>query len=112
MTRTIKDKRNQQIGWQLRKLRKMHKLKMRDLAAVAHTTYQQIQKYESGDNQLSIFRICDLAPVFHMSATDLFQYLMGTGSPQSMALANELNKIPLHAQQAILQMVEYLKTNN
>jgi len=109
MGRRKNDIRNQKIGMQLRKLRKRQKLSMSAVARQLNVTYQQIQKFESGKNQISLVSLCELAPIFQMSATDLFQYVMQIDASKAVMMENELDKIPDNIRHILLQMIEAIK---
>lgn len=56
VTKLNKNSRNRMkplIGLQIRKFREQAKIKQADLAKVIGITYQQLQKYESGEDHIS-----------------------------------------------------------
>lgn len=51
------------IGRRLRQLRNLRGQTQKELAAAVGLTYQQIQKYERGDNRISFVRLVDFCRV-------------------------------------------------
>ena len=56
----------QEIGLKIRSLRQSHRLSQTNLADVLGITFQQLQKYEKGDNRISIEKLKLLANHFHV----------------------------------------------
>ena len=107
MTRGRIDGYNERIGARLRALRKLHNYSQQKVAEQIGSTFQQVQKYESGTNQLSLVRVHQLAPVFNMSDIDFFQYLLESIRPESYVLAKKLDKLTPSARKLILDMVAF-----
>ena len=105
MTRGRIDGYNQRIGARLKTLRKLHHFSLQRVAKQIDATFQQVQKYENGTNQLSLVRVHQIAAVFNMSDVDLFQYLLESSSPESYELATKLNKLSPAVQNLIWQIV-------
>lgn len=45
---------NQKVGQRIRLLRKVHKYSQREIGELLGVTYQQFQKYESGQNRVNV----------------------------------------------------------
>lgn len=60
-------------GDKLRQLREKRGLTQRDLANVLNVSFQQIAKYESGKNRLTVGRISQLCKVFKVRPNCFFQ---------------------------------------
>ncbi len=54
------------IGQKLYKLRKQHRMTQQTLAGHLGVTYQQLQKYESGDNRIPVESLVILQQLFHV----------------------------------------------
>lgn len=70
-----------EIGQRLRKARMRCSLTQSDLAEAAGLSFQQVQKYEKGDNRLAISTLARMRPVLGIEAEDLLPPLRKDGSP-------------------------------
>ena len=61
-----------QIGAYLRSLRKDSGLSQIELAKTLGVSYQQLQKYETGQNRLSASRLHQVAQIFEISVAKMF----------------------------------------
>ena len=61
---TAEDQLNKMIGANLRYCRVLRKLSMTDVATFIRVTHQQIYKYETGLNSLTIFRLKQFSDFF------------------------------------------------
>jgi transcriptional regulator with XRE-family HTH domain len=61
------------LGRRLRSLRVTHGVTQTALGAVLGVSYQQIQKYESGESRLRVSQLRRIAEAFGVSATELFE---------------------------------------
>jgi len=61
---TAEDQLNKMIGANLRYCRVLRKLSMTDVATFIGVTHQQVYKYETGLNSLTIFRLKQFADFF------------------------------------------------
>ncbi len=52
---------DEQLGKQVRRCRTMRGYTQRELAKIMEITAQQLQKYESGKNRISVFRLYQMA---------------------------------------------------
>ncbi len=59
---------NSRIGERIRLARVVRSVNQKELAAKMKTpiTYQKIHKYEEGEREVSIFRLCELAEAFDL----------------------------------------------
>ena len=76
-----------EIGQRLRKARMRCSLTQTDLAEAAGLSFQQVQKYEKGDNRLAISTLARMRPVLGIEAEDLLPPLRNDGSPIGDPLA-------------------------
>ena len=109
MGRAQIDKYNQTIGKRLFKLRRLHGFSQQYVAKRSGITFQQIQKYENGTNQISLIRLRLLAHAFNMSDIAMYQYLMATVSPESYMLSKHLEGLNSESYQMVIQLVDFLK---
>lgn len=65
------------IGRQIRMLRIANKISQKDLAEKMGITYQQIQKYETGMNRISVVRLWQFCKIFDISPDYLFEGVLG-----------------------------------
>ncbi len=61
------------IGWNIRNLREARDLSQRALAKPLGITYQQIQKYENGQNRISAAHLYNLSVILECSTEDFFR---------------------------------------
>ncbi len=61
------------LGAQIRKLREMQGLSQGDLAGRVGITFQQLQKYESGKNRITVFRLKQLMVALELSMARFFE---------------------------------------
>jgi transcriptional regulator with XRE-family HTH domain len=52
------------LGRELRSLRKSHGLSQKEIASTLGISYQQVQKYEAGQNRISLENLCTIASLF------------------------------------------------
>lgn len=76
-----------EIGQRLKKARIRVGLTQTDLAQAAGLTFQQIQKYEKGDNRIAISTLARMRPVLGIEAADLLPPIREDGSPIGDPLA-------------------------
>ena len=69
-----------EIGMRLRQARIRLSLTQTDLGKAAGISFQQIQKYERGDNRIAISTLARLRPVLGIEAIDLLPPLRSDGS--------------------------------
>jgi transcriptional regulator with XRE-family HTH domain len=58
-----------EVAFRIRRLREEAGMSQMDLAERIGLSYQQVQKYESGKNKVSLERLCQIAAVFNIDAT-------------------------------------------
>jgi transcriptional regulator with XRE-family HTH domain len=58
---------NAELGCLVRKHRRMLGMSQQDVAKKIGVTFQQVQKYESGESAMSVFRLREIARVLEMS---------------------------------------------
>ena len=74
------------VGERLRALRKRAGVSQGHLASTMGITFQQIQKYERGDNRMSASKLLVAARVLGVRVSDFFQGLEPEGALPSPAL--------------------------
>lgn len=63
------------IGRNVRRMRNARQLTQSDLAKCLFITFQQVQKYERGENRISCGRLIDMARIFDTSILDFFEHI-------------------------------------
>lgn len=64
------------VGKQIKMLRMSHKMSQKALAEEMDITYQQVQKYESGLNRISVSRLWQMCNIFAISPNFLFKNVL------------------------------------
>lgn len=72
------DPRHKIIGKQVTKYRKLAAKSQEDLASDLNMSFQQIQKYESGENRITGLTLWDIAQALHCKVADLYRGLTVT----------------------------------
>lgn len=70
---------NHELGEFLRHARQTQGISQQELGRRIGVTFQQIQKYEAGENRLSVWRLCQIAAVLEIPIT----YFFDTDRPHS-----------------------------
>jgi len=63
---------DQELGFRLKTVRQTHRMSQEQLGEILGTSYQQIQRYESGINRLSPEKLYQCAKVFRVPVTYFF----------------------------------------
>jgi len=66
------------IGKQIKMLRMSQKISQKELAKKMGITYQQVQKYETGLNRISVSRLWQICDIFSITPNVLFDTLLDT----------------------------------
>jgi len=64
---------NKDLGLRLRQLRKQRRLSLKRVAEKCGISYQQLQKYESGRNRLSVQRLQQIAAILDIKVSALLE---------------------------------------
>ena len=64
------------IGKQIKMLRMANKMSQKDLAKTMGITYQQVQKYETGLNRISVSRLWQICNIFLITPNLLFENVL------------------------------------
>lgn len=72
------------IGGRLRSARQMRRLSQSTLAEKLGLTFQQVQKYERGDNRISAGRLYEIAAILGMDVAYFFEGLDKTAAPAAV----------------------------
>ncbi len=64
-----------ELGDRIRQIRSMRGLRQSELASRAGVTFQQIQKYERGENRVPLLALLDIAEVLRVELRDLVEGL-------------------------------------
>lgn len=75
---------NSLIGHQIRAARKAAKMTQSDLAQKLGISFQQIQKYESAQNKITVERLCALADIFDMKVEEFVGIIARSAPAQGM----------------------------
>ena len=82
------------LGNNLRFLRLMRGLTQSEVGKILGVTFQQVQKYEQGNNRISARTLCKLRHVFHVEYQDFFTPIRDHPIP---ATDNEQDKLIISA---------------
>ena len=101
---------DKRLGQIITLTRHRHGLSQKDLARHLGLTFQQIQKYESGANRISVRTLADIAKVFDMTIGELVD---GASQPflQDNTILQTLDimyKLPASQRQMILTLARAL----
>ncbi len=96
----------EQVGRRLRLLREYHGISQSGLAAKIGVSHQQVQKYESGVNQLSLPRLLDICRAL---GVDL-PAIIGPEAPMIGKSKKEVSKIEVQAE-ALLKYFKAIKSD-
>lgn len=80
---------NRQAGLFLRRVRMMQGLTQKELATRTGITFQQVQKYESGESRVSLWRMCQFADALEISVAPFFE----NGFPDAKCRVLDYRKI-------------------
>ncbi len=80
---------NRQAGLFLRRARLMMGITQKELATRTGITFQQVQKYESGDSRISLWRMCQFADAMEISVAPFFE----NGFPNAPCRVLDYDKI-------------------
>jgi transcriptional regulator with XRE-family HTH domain len=106
------------VGARIRLLRKRRKMSQQELGTALGVTFQQVQKYENGNNRVSASRLHMDANTLNVPITDLFDGASATGTtsratksvafdPQALRLAEAFVKISnKELRSSLVDMVE------
>lgn len=88
------DRIDTQIGKNLKGYRKICGLSQKELAETVGVTFQQLQKYEKGNNRISASRLYKLAETLNVSVADFYNGIPCTTGKQGKEshFLNELDK--------------------
>lgn len=64
------------IGKQIKMLRMAQKISQKELAKQMDITYQQVQKYETGLNRISVSRLWQICNIFSITPNFLFENVL------------------------------------
>ncbi len=80
------------IGKRLRRLREARRMSQEVLGAHVGVTFQQIQKYEKGDNRIGGSTLYKIATAFGVTPQYFFLNLPGMGEDQSLPPEIDINR--------------------
>lgn len=78
-----------ELGDRIRQIRSMRGLRQSELASRAGVTFQQIQKYERGQNRVPLLALLDIAEILRVELRDLVEGLPHPSLGGSHQQANE-----------------------
>lgn len=91
------------IGRNLRKLREGVDLTQKDVASLLGISFQQVQKYERGENRLPVDRLFALRKIFGVPYHAFFAGLGGDTEAQDLPWAEKMHERMIEAGDPILQ---------
>lgn len=101
-----------QVGQRIKAARKLQKLAQAELAHGVGVSYQQIQKYEKGDNRVSVSMLYDIAKFLDVSLAYFYEGLDPssnlvelTFSGKELSLIRDIRKLRPEKQQAVRSVV-------
>lgn len=108
------------IGERIKLRRKMLKISQMELAQMLGITFQQVQKYERGNNRISGSRLWDISQVLEVSVNFFFEGInpdIQKKSPRSLLLGEtkKLKKLPvdpMYSEEAVKLLNTYFKIKN
>lgn len=109
------------VGLRLKLRRKLMNLSQEKLADLVGLTFQQIQKYELGQNRISASRLWDLAQVLQVSVAFFYEEIKtedALSSPRALAgrtcapNQNHSESDPMYNEEAIKLVTAYKKISN
>lgn len=68
---------DQQVGVNIRRIRKLRQFSQDKVAQAIGVTFQQLQKYERGSNRVSASKLVEIAAALEVSAADLLEGTAG-----------------------------------
>lgn len=83
---------DQLLGATLKRIRLEAELSQQNLADKLGISFQQVQKYESGANRISASRLYDIAKIFNVPVSDLFDGVDGAPPARSPPDVDDLMK--------------------
>jgi transcriptional regulator with XRE-family HTH domain len=81
------------VGFRIRRLREKFGLSQGELADRIGVSFQQVQKYETGKNKVSLKRLCQISMVFNTTPSSFLQGIesqMGIKAPSRQAVRSLL----------------------
>lgn len=101
-----------QVGQWIKVARKLQKLTQTDLADGIGVSYQQIQKYENGDNRVSASMLYEIAKFLNISMAYFYEGLDPgsnlaefTFTGKELSLIRDIRKLRPEKQQAVRSVV-------
>jgi len=107
MSQYIMHDNNTTLGTRIRLLRKAAGLTQKKMAEKLGVTFQQLQKYEKGKNNISVNRLFQVADVLNIGVESILGSNMNNGSNQTV---NKLTKYTVDDSnlQYLTQIAKYL----
>lgn len=107
---------NKLIGQNLRRLRKDQKLNLKTVAAYLGVTWQQVQKYEIGQNKMSAEALYIVSRVFNIPMELFFEQHEGSDLlmpiNRQISIDKELEIIPPSIQFILRMLVKSIANDN
>ena len=106
-----------QVGQRIKAARKIQKLTQTDLADGVGVSYQQIQKYENGDNRVSVSMMYMIAKFLNISMAYFYENLDPGGNlaeftfnDKEISLIRDIRNLDPEKQQTVRSMVRSIKS--
>lgn len=106
--RNVRDPVDAQVGARLKALRLQNRLTQVELASAIGVTFQQVQKYEKGQNRLAASTLAKVAGALNCKVADFYEGAEAGAAPELPEAMAELSA--LYARMAARQR-EALMTN-
>ena len=107
-----------QVGQRIKAARKLQKLTQTDLADGIGVSYQQVQKYEKGDNRVSTSTLYEIAKCLGVSMAYFYEGLDPssnlaefTFSGKELSLIRDIRKLRPEKQQAVRSVVRSMRVS-
>jgi len=106
------------VGQRIKAARKLQKLSQTELAHGVGVSYQQIQKYEKGDNRVSASMLYDIAKFLNVNLRQFYEGLEHADSgnthqfdTQEINLMCKFRELPPERRKAVYKIVNSLRVS-
>jgi len=93
------------VGAEIKRLRRQRGMSQQALGAALGMSFQQIQKYESGSNRLSVSGLFKASIALGAEPADLLPAIRADGSIHQRPSAHASGVLPVRQRRAVLQLV-------
>lgn len=107
---------DKKVGKNLAKLRLLRGLTQEKLADAVGVTFQQLQKYEKGQNRISVSRLWQFSQVLEIPVAEFYDGTEGAAhsdalklTAEQLALLNNYNTLPEPQKQVLRDYMRFLR---